>query len=494
MNLETLIAQLRERIAAALEERATAYSPVETIRAACMAENGRTPNETEAAQVRAAQAAVEAADVRIGELRAQLTTYETELQRENAAAALQREFTPAAARPAYDQVINRSDVIEPRTYTAHNDRTGTARFFSDAWNARRGNEAARTRLERHGNEVQVHGEITERALATGGVAGLIIPNYLTALAAPVLRSGRPFANAVNRHPMPDGGMTLIVPRGAVGASVDAQATENSAVSETDESWLNLTVPVNTVAGQQPVSRQALERGEQMDTIIFGDLTRAHAAKVDNLVMNGSGASNQPLGALSTAGIGAATAFGAAPTNGNVASKIAGATTYVSSNSGVGLIPRVMVMNPRRWGWYQSLVDSTGRQVVTVNQTGAFQNAAIINAPGETSAGDDPLHGMTFVGLHANGLPIISDVNVPTTVGTNNEDIIFVADTSELHLWEDGDGSPQMLSFEQTAGSNLTTTLVVYSYVAFTGGRYPQAVAKVGGLDSTAGQGLIAPNF
>jgi hypothetical protein len=90
--------------------------------------------------------------------------------------------------------------------------------------------------------------------------------------------------------------------------------------------------------------------------------------------------------------------------------------------------------------------------------------------------------------------VVTDLNIPTNVGTNVEDLIVAVDTTEQHLWEDGDGLPRQLSFEQTLGNQLTTTLVAYSYIAFTAGRYPAAASKVGGLDSTATFGLVAPSF
>jgi hypothetical protein len=54
--------------------------------------------------------------------------------------------------------------------------------------------------------------------------------------------------------------------------------------------------------------------------------------------------------------------------------------------------------------------------------------------------------------------------------------------------------PAQLRFEQTLGQNLTTKLVAYGYAAFTAGRYPQAVSRVGGADTAAGNGLVAPTF
>ena len=93
-----------------------------------------------------------------------------------------------------------------------------------------------------------------------------------------------------------------------------------------------------------------------------------------------------------------------------------------------------------------------------------------------------------------GLPVIVDPNMPTNIGTNTEDIVLVGDFNQALLYEEGDGMPRMLRFEQTLGNQLTTTLAVYGYAAFSAGRYPTAFGKVGGVDSTATFGLVAPSF
>ena len=483
----------RAKIAEKLGERKQHEDTLTEVREACLRDD-RDPSDLEAARATLARSERDRLDAEVASLREQLAIDETEAKRDDAANSLQREFTPGAPAPKYDEVTR--VMREERTYSQHKSLAGQARFFQDAWNAQRGNAAAKERIERHGREVEVEGEMSARALATGGIAGLTVPQYLIDLAAPVIRAGRPLANAVNRHQIPDEGMSLIIPRGTTGTSAAAQATENSAVSSTDQVWTNLTVPVCTVAGQQPVSRQSLERGENVDEIIFMDLARAHGAQVDNYVINGSGASGQPLGILNTSGIGAATAFGAVPAAANTSLKIAGAVYNVTA-VGAGIFPKLLAMHPRRWGYLTGLVDSSNRPVVVANQMGPFNAIAQITTPGGYGGDDGEnqnVNGLTFVGIHNSGLPVLTDLNIPTNVGTNLEDIILAIDTHEMHLWEDGDGLPRQLSFEQTAGNNLTTTLVVYSYIAFTAGRYPGASAKVGGLDSTATFGLVAPSF
>lgn len=502
MTIEQLIAQIREGMRSRLAERANHRAVIDQVRAACAADSNRDPNETEAAQVRAAEQAVQRIDDEIAAQRQRITDLEAEQTRDAAADRLSQELNPTGdQRPDQRDQNHRPDgparvTGEPRTYSRQKDLSGERRYFQDAYlyHQNKGGLEVRDRIERHAREVEVEGEMSARAVSTGSFAGLVPPQYLIDLAAPVLRSGRAVANAVNRHQIPDKGMSLTIPRGTTGASVAAQNGENTQVSNTDEAWANLSVPVCTASGEQDVSRQSIERGENTDEIVFADLCRAHAAVVDNWVINGTGASGQPLGMLNTSGIAAGTAFGAVAGSANFNMKVAGAITAVTQ-AGAGIFAKALLVNPRRWGWMTGLSDSQGVPIVQVDTQNSIKVLASVNAPGQTSADDDPINGLIVVGIHRpSGLAILSDPNIPAAVGTNSEDLVIAADMQECHLWEDGDGMPKQLNFEQTQGNKLTVTLVAYSYVAFTSGRYPQAVAKLGGADVTAGQGLVAPAF
>jgi len=444
-------------------------------------------------EYRSARADVVSADAEIDALRARLADAELEQARDAAADRLAREFTPAAGAPKYDEVARVGR--EERTYTQHKDMRGEASFFTDSYRALQGDRVANDRLVRHAQEAIVEGEVSTRATTTTSFAGAVVPQYLVQLAALALRNGRPTANVCQKLPLPDQGMSLIIPRGTTAAAVASQATENSAVQNTDEVWTNLTVPVVTIAGQQDVSRQALERGiPGIDGLVYMDLAGAYAAELDRQVLHGTGASNQMLGITATSGINAATAFGAAVSATNFTLKVAGGVQAIAG-SGTAVQPRYVVMHPRRWGWLQSLVDSGGRPLALANPVGPYNAAAFIGAPGAYSGDGDALGNSApqIVGVLANGLPVITDANVTTTAGTINEDLVIVMDNAQALLWEDGDGAPRQLKFEQTTGGSLTTKLVIYGYAAFTAGRYPTAFTKIGGLDTTT-NGLVAPSF
>jgi hypothetical protein len=310
-TIDQLIEQVRQSIADKLTKRATHTAQIDEVRALCLAEQ-RDPSDDEAAKVKTARAAADTIDT------------EVEQAAREARASCSRRRSATRPRPRCPARSPRpAPASRPTTRSAASGRSrgptrahGVGRgreLLLRRVERQRGNAKAKARIERHGSEVEVHGEMTERALNTGGVAGLVVPQYLVDLAAPVLRAGRPLANIVNRHQLPEKGMSLIIPRGTTGASTATQATENSAVSSTDEVWANLTVPVTTIAGQQAGVASDARARRGVDEIIYLDLARAYAANVDNQVINGTGASNQVLGILNTGGINAATAFGAALT-------------------------------------------------------------------------------------------------------------------------------------------------------------------------------------
>ena len=360
-------------------------------------------------------------------------------------------------------------ISEPRTYTS---QAGVS-FIKDAYNARfKSDFAANERLARHMREE----EIERRDVGTGAFEGLVVPQYLTALAAPLARSGRPFLDAATtKHALPDSGMTINISRMTTGTSTAIQATENASVSETDADDTLLTVNVRTIAGQQDISRQAIERGTGIDSFILADLIRSWHTTLDNQCLNGAGTSGTILG-LDGSGGNAVTYTSASPTIKLLYPKLADAVQQVQTNAFIN--PTHWIMHPRRLAYLMAGVDSSDRPLVVPTGYGPM-NAVAVGAGG-TSYG---LSGYSLMGL-----PIITDANVVTTTGaSSNQDKIYCVASPEMHLFEQG-GSPFALNFDATGASSLTIKTVVYGYAAFTAGRYPLAASII------SGTGLVAPTF
>jgi HK97 family phage major capsid protein len=375
------------------------------------------------------------------------------------------------------QTQTRVDVgSEPLIYARHNNRTQS--FFSDLYRRDYLHDSdAGERLHRHARQMIDIGGVEKRAVGTSALPGLVIPQYLVDLYAPLARAGRPFANCCRSLPLPAEGMTLNVPRQTTGTATAIQASENANVQNTDGVATNLQVNVRTVAGQQDISRQSLERGEPgIDELLFADLLADYATKLDSQIINADGTLGTHLGVLSTVGIMTSTYTDASPTVPKLYSKLSDILQQIASARFMGADH--IIMHPRRWGWITAALDSQNRPLVVPTAIQAFNPAA---------TGDQKNYG-GVVGQIL-GLPVVTDANIPTNLGAGtNQDPILACRCFDHLLWEEGDGTPRQARFEQTLGNQLTVKIVVYGYSAFTAGRYPAASGIVNGT------GLITPTF
>lgn len=362
--------------------------------------------------------------------------------------------------------LGKIELNEPDMYTK-----GGRSFMADLYASQlRNDPAASERIARHQSV-----EVEKYAVATGTLGGIIPPQYLVDLYAKASRNGRVYADQANGKPLPEQGMSLIVPRLTTGLAAGVQTAESTAVTTQDPVESDLTVPVRTISGFSPVSRQTLERAAYSDEILFEDLVARYWAAVDTQCINGSGASGQMLGVLGTAGISTSTASTA--TVAGVWPKIADLIQQINSSlGGLGYVADKIIMHPRRWGFFEAALDSSGRPVFGINGTPNYAPSASGEAAGYGEVG------------RMHGLPVFTDANIPTNLGAGtNEDRIIVEASPVVHLWE-RDGDPITLSFEQQAGTSLQVQLIAYGYAAFTAGRYPTASGVVSGV------GLVPPTF
>ena len=76
---------------------------------------------------------------------------------------------------------------------------------------------------------------------------------------------------------------------------------------------------------------------------------------------------------------------------------------------------------------------------------------------------------------------------PTGGAGGDEDRIYIVRRADMLLFEDA-GAPALVRMDQTAGLNLTVTMVAYQYATFIPGRYPASISVINGT------GLAAPTF
>lgn len=439
------------------EKRENKTSTVESIinRAA---EEARDLTDVELANVEALNLEVKKLDERIEQM--------SDIELRNAKAAELAAKVDGAGVPEKRQTASVKIVSEELTYS---ERTAQ-NFLQDAVNAHfRRDPGAEERIARHQREMATE----YRASSTSSFAGLVVPQYLVDLYAPLARAGRPFADAVRKHTLPPQGMSVVISRITTGTGVAYQTSQNDTAFSQDPDDTTLTVDVNTIAGQNSVSKQALLRGYNIENIVLSDLIRAYHTKLDDSLLNGSGANGQPLG-LNGMTTGIVVTYTA--TTGTVAGvfpKIADAIQQIQST--IYANPNAIVMHPRRLAFFLAGLDSSNRPLVvpsTYNPT---------NAMG-TGLGTPPYGNSGYSLL---GLPIITDANVTTTASTD-QDRIYVVDLNECHLWEEG-GSPTYVRFEEPNGK-VALNFVLFGMSAFTALRYPGAIARI------QGTGLATPSF
>lgn len=349
---------------------------------------------------------------------------------------------------------------EPRTYRPDVNIS----FFRDIWTSSKGDRGAADRLSRHQEETK--NEIAQlkreqRDVTTGdpGAGVFVPPIYLSELWANFPRAGRPFADSLPTMPLPSLGMSFTIPRVTTATAVGTQIAEGDAVTETDIDGTLLTVPVSTIAGQNDVSRQALERTEPgLDFLIFQDLRADYDRKLDTQLLAGTGANGQMLGIRAVSGINTVTYTDGSPTAAELVPNIYNAIQKVATNR--FLPASAIVIHPTTAAWLASNLSSTFP---------LFQLGTLLQAAGSQSAG--------FVDNFA-GLKTVLDPNIGTTYGAGtNQSEIYVVHAADLILME---GGLRTAVYEQTLSGTLQVRLQVFSYSAFISGRWPSGITTISG--------------
>ncbi|MFG2002301.1 phage major capsid protein [Spirillospora sp. NPDC048911] len=463
MTLAELIAQARTALDTAITARTQEQDALMALRS--------EENLTEEA-VTAQVARRDAADAEVTRRQQALDELEAEQTREAEIAALQARTTPTGQRtPAYDRVARVG--AEERTYRPDEDPRGGA-FQRDVAAAFLGDYDARDRLARHMREERTErgDQIRQetRAVGTGAFGGLVIPQYLTDMYAPLARANRPFADACRRHVLPPTGMTVEISRITTGTNVDNQASENTNVAEQDMDDTALSIPVRTAAGRQTASRQSIERGTGVEDVILDDLFRAYGSRLDTTMINVASVGLSAAATVVTYTDGTPTTAELYPKVIEGLSGVEGALLDQASGDNLA------VMHSRRWYWMQNAM-GTAYPLIT-------QPGVVAQTLGANYA---EAYGRGVRGILPNGTPVIVDNNIAVNLGANtNEDEIYLVDRQECHLWEDPD-APVYIRAEQAKVESLGVVLVVYGYYAFTFQRQPHA-RKI------SGTGLVAPTF
>jgi HK97 family phage major capsid protein len=353
---------------------------------------------------------------------------------------------------------------EEPVYRADDAMTGQTSFFRDTYAARRGDWAAAERLHRNNSVMG----LDQRALSTTAGAGgqFAPPAWLVADWIKLARPARVTADLLTKYALPYGVSSINLPKVTGGTTEAVQATQNSAVSNTDITTDAASSGIVTVAGQQVVAQQLLDQsGIPFDQIILGDLAADYAMKLDAQVVSGAGTGGTLKGLI---------AAGTAVTWTQASPVVAAAVVATSFQAQVTKIAAAItnaryapathvVMSPERWGWITEAVDANGRPLVPPASSGGTLNAF-------GSAGEPTAQGMagTFAGL-----PVYVDPAL--TVASGNETVLIMR-ASDAWLWE---SELFVQSFDAPYAVSLGVLFRAHAYSALVN-RYPASVQAMTG--------------
>lgn len=472
--MEERLKMLRELRAKHLNTIKTLKDERVAITDAVRAEKREDLDEAETAEFRAKTASIKEAQDKVSDIDTQIRDLEEEQERSGAEVPEVREVVKST--------VSVTSVKEPLTYQKGN---GTSYFRDLAMaSVNMASEAQRERLQRHSVDVATDPEIRKiakvgseyRALdRNDGTGGYFVPPlWAMQRFIELARAGRAYANLVPSEALPPGTDSINIPKVSTGTATAIQTADNATIAETDLADTSVQANVKTIAGAQQLAIQLIEQSPiAFDEVVFRDLAADYATKLDVQVISGSNAGNQVQGVRGTSGIITVTATDAGTElskSTTVYKKIADAIQRIHTQR--FMPPEVIVMHPRRWAAFQAVFDGNSRPWVVPGAQMPQNTAAVLGG----------VVAEQVVGS-LQGLPVVTDPNLPTTLGAGtNEDVIHVLRASDLLLFE---SSVRTRALQETKATTLTVLLQVYGYLAFTAGRQPKSVVEIGGTALTA---------
>ena len=384
-------------------------------------------------------------------------------------------------------------VTESAIYTAGDQAHGIS-FYRDLYRycnkddavvrTAKGFDESLERIRRH-QEHMVESMPEHRAVLTSNLAGIVPPQYLLELTAPGLYDGRQTANLMNRYPLPELGEEFNIPRFTTKAQAGTQAAQNTKVQEASPAATNGKFNLSTIAAFGEISRQSIDRGFMVDSLISNEMLMAYNQQLNTELLyggnNGTDHLTSQRALLLANGLGTKIEYTeASPTLIKLWQKIGlqlGALSEARK-----MRANAIIMSPTLWAKFTTAVDSDNRPLFQQ----LIQTATNVMGIGDPQMASDG--AITSVGtMHA--VPVFTDDHITDTFKADNsaqtggaESRIVLARREDMLLMESGQG-PMTASYDATAATNLMTTLVVYGYIASTVGRYPEGVQIIGGTGS-----------
>jgi HK97 family phage major capsid protein len=325
----------------------------------------------------------------------------------------------------------------------------------------------------------------EGAGSTGGY--LVVPAYLQDLFAETRRQGNALRSYgwLNIHPVESN--LIYIPKGTGTASV-AWVNENTTKPSTDQSYAQIAVNINTLAGISKQSKQlAMDSSPTVLDLSTRELGTLLGNAEETAIIAGNG-TGQPQGILGTAGLAQVptttdTAPGAVVSTGSQdQQKVIDAmlNAVVAIETAYFAPPNGALMHPRRFAWLLKGKDTAFNYLF--NKQGTFRQPTfdpMLRTVTSQSTGVDTPPWDLF------GLPIGTSVNIPTNLnygltGNSDQDIIIVAAWNEAHWFQRQDVTMDTSDVAGTSWEQNQVWIRGEERAGFTAARYPSAFACVFG--------------
>jgi HK97 family phage major capsid protein len=294
--------------------------------------------------------------------------------------------------------------------------------------------------------------------ATGG-ASVFVPPAIVFEDFAIYLQRAVFANQITVDDVPEYGMQISIPAVTSDAGAQSQGGDGNQLNETDPGAAFVSTTLQTFAGVVTISTQLYDRsgnesGYSYDRIIGKQLALDYAKSLDSYAIT------QATSNATTILYNGSFALAGTSTTGGFIDRLAQAKANIRGTSGQYLEPSALFLAPTRWEYIAGWADSSGRPVVL---------------PGPGEAGKRP-YGST--GLEWGGLDVYTDSNLAgISFGTTAEDMVLVADPSEVYLWRTQ--QPALQAYVSPSAGSLEVQVRLYGYGA-TLTRYADALQVISG--------------
>jgi hypothetical protein len=398
------------------------------------ADEGRDPDDTEAANLDGLRSEMSPLGARLVELR------ETDDRRMAAVRAMSD--APAVPEAKNLPVVHvRSEEMVYQPPDAGPDRRC---FFRDLLHAQLDHDpAAVATLDRHNLQMRAMG-----TMATG--PGVIPPRWLFEEFAIIAHGARPWADTLRKVGIDNANPVNLGKQVVPGATVAAQSPEGNPAADGSFNANVITTNPVTYTGKVDVSRQLVDGSNPaIDGIIYADCMGAYNEAVETAVVNAFEALTAPTGIAAVI-----TYPGTAPVYANLPDCFIDAAASVIKRRKAP--PRVVFMSTGAWAFLSKQKDGNGRPLVTTGEHGPF------NAYGLGQATQYGHIAGEVVGLQC----------IPSWAGVDNHIYVLKADDSLLL-----ESSTFNFRYEEVLGPSAIR-LGVWGYAAPVLARYPSGIIKI----------------